>query len=719
MFISLQVKQISVSVKIIIYPVEKGYPVKNRAALQYYVASIVSLLVLISLNAGAHQLSCQDFYAGLSSKRKWLASQAARARDYIRNSSQEQAIGKILLEANQKAKDIVVPLESTDFTISIVDQGLASRTPVDVIMKNTQTGEQTVLLSSQNFAGAPVIKNFKNNNTTIPVFIQMSPKHDYLLVKMSAKGSIDEHTIVIIDLASKKIIQELELADSGAPVWISDSTFIYRERLANNPMYRVKIKEGIVSKSPYNSYDVGASKDQQWFYFHKSYARETIFANTVSGKTVSVFQLMIDEIVKTEKEPALLWIKTKGANGFKELVQVRPNGEKPVVKTIVAEGKMVIDSVSIEKDHIALSKYLGADRQMDFLDLDGNLLDRVMVPDCCALSFSAYDVTARTAKITLQSPVQKKMAWIYDFKTKEWLVEDLNKEFKPAQPIDIMMTVGGEKYITEYRDIVSKDGTVIPMRVTYRRGILFGGNAPTLLEGYGGFGLNSYFHPQYVRMTHEFIRAGGVHLAPALRGSYFFGRQWHNMGRAENKQNVVDDFIAAAEWAIHNGITRPKRLAISGASHGGFVVGAALTQRPELFGIAFPQYGPLAFHQKSELDPLMVKLQVYEYGDLLNDSQAKARALEISPLARIRPNKYPMVVLMEGQNDSRVNPEHSTRFFEKLTLNQLGKEKIFLYTLPNSGHWMTSINRQDFIGWRSSVTFWSSLFKYMDMNIVP
>lgn len=683
---------------------------------------LFAFLILVHSRSMARELSCREFY-GFDSQQAWLAYEAAIARDYARNSPQEKTIAKILLEANQKSKDLVTPLEGPGFTVSIIDQGLGRhnkedpRKAVQVIFTDSATQEKTVILSSLNYGGAPVIKTFRNNNTTIPVSIQLSPKRDILLVKMSAKGSIDEHTLVVIDIASKKIISEIEFADAGAPIWISSKTFVYRKRLENRPSFRVDIIKGKVAEEPIKIGGIRASTDQQWLYYSKSEPAETVLINVVSQKKTILPKLSIDEIFKTDVENGVLWIKTEGAAGFKELVRVKLRGDSYELKTLVPEGKMVLDDIEVEKDHLVVSKYLGANRQIDFLNLDGKILDQIKAPDCCAILYSKYDTTTRIAELTMQSPVHRRMVWKHDFKTKDWLQEQENKEYKTAKPEVAMMLVGNETFVTENKTVISKDGTEIPMRITYKEATVFDGNAPTLMEGYGGFASNNYFHPEYARMTHEFIRAGGVHLAPALRGSYYFGAKWHEMGRAQHKQNVIDDFIAAAEWAIQNKITRPKRLAISGASHGGFVVAAALVQRPDLFGIGFPQYGPLAFDQKPELDPLTVKLQVQEYGDLVGDIGAIANAQNISPARNLIPQDYPMIFLIEGRNDTRVNPEHSNRFYRKLKQNQLGSAKSYLYTLPNSGHWMTSIARQDLIGWRSTVTMWATLFKYMNMDV--
>jgi prolyl oligopeptidase PreP (S9A serine peptidase family) len=693
----------------------------NKSALS------VILMVGLQFNSYANaENSCRGFYLF---NRAWLSKQTAKVRAYVKNSQQEKDIEDILLKANQDPRDIAESLETERFTFRVVDQGLGSHTPVEVIMTDKATKKETVLLSSlklevlrlkENEKRAeygPVVKDYRNNNTVLPVDIQLSPLRDILLVKVSSAGSIDGHTLVVIDVKTKKIIQEINNVGSSDAVWISPTQFIFRTHETGLPTFLATVKDNKVTTEPNKLGRFNGSSDQQWVYF-RTHEEGLVLQSAVTGQKTRLPYMDIIEILTVEHDTQNVWIKSNGDEGFMALEKVTITPDETRIITVLPEGKTVMDRITVNKDSIQYTSYLGGDRWVTFTDLNGKQLAHVKAPDCCDIASAKYNADTQTINAILQSPVKRRMKWVYDVRTKEWALEDANKVKTNARPNDTMMIEAGERFVTRYDTYRSKDGTIIPIRITYKEGTEKNRNAPALMEVYGGFALNNYFHPSYERMTYEFIRAGGVHITPAVRGSYYYGETWHEQGRGLKKQNVVDDFIAAAEWAIASGITSAEFLAISGASHGGLLVGAAITQRPDLFGLAFPQYGAHAFHDKPTLDPISTPLQKQEYGDLISDPAAQSNARTISPVLRASRQAYPMTVVITGRRDSRVNPKHSYEFYDKLQQNQTGDQPIMLYTQNNSGHWMTSIPRQDFLGWRSRTVFWSVLFKFMKLDIV-
>ena len=655
---------------------------------------------------------------------EWVKEQRSRVVKYIRGTSQYRIIQGLIRHENQGERDTIDPLETPEFTIKIIDEGLASRKAVNVVLIRKGSDKKEILLSSLKMQGlpdAPTIAKYKNNNTVIPVEAQLSPLKDYLLVRVAAKGNIDVFTLVVIRLQDKKILKEIENVSTSETVWIKANKFSYAERELNRKRSVVQIDDqGQLKIEVKENLNIYGSDDQLWAY-EASSSGEYTFVRTVKAKTFKITPGKIKSVFSTSNDLETLWIKTEGRGGFNEILKVtitpNQNGKK-TFKKIVPESYMVIDEVKVKENYLVVSKYLGAKRIVEIRNLDGVLLNNLEIPSCCTYGSVKYNEQTQDIEMKLQSPVKRWTSWTYDTVTKEWFLSDKKNE-NLKQPNESMMNTAGEgEYLTEYKSYRSKDGTEIPIRITYKKGTIFNSNAPVLMEGYGGFASNNYFHPFYSFMTHEFIKAGGVHLAPAIRGSYFFGKKWHDQGRAENKQNVVDDVIAAAEWAIQAKVTQPKRIAISGDSHGGLLVGAAITQRPDLFGLAFPRFGPLAFHDKPTLDPLTTPYQVYEYGNLISDPAAQALAKKISPELNIDREEYPMTVVITGRNDSRVNPEHSYRFAEKLINNQAGDQPVYLYTNSNSGHWMGSIGRQDFLGWRTTSDYWAIIFDYFKLKIV-
>ena len=228
----------------------------------------------------------------------------------------------------------------------------------------------------------------------------------------------------------------------------------------------------------------------------------------------------------------------------------------------------------------------------------------------------------------------------------------------------------------------SKDGTKIPMYVVHRNGIKFNGNNPTLLTGYGGFRIS--MRPHFSPALLVWLERGGVYALPSIRGGGEFGEQWHKAGMLEKKQNVFDDFIAAAEWLIRQGYTNPEKLAISGASNGGLLVGAVEVQRPELFKAVIcrvPLLDMLRYHLFS-----VARYWISEYGCADNPEQFKC-LLAYSPYHNVRDGvRYPATLIVAGAKDARVDPMHARKMAARLQHATAGKGPILLSLRRKSGH---------------------------------
>jgi prolyl oligopeptidase len=219
-----------------------------------------------------------------------------------------------------------------------------------------------------------------------------------------------------------------------------------------------------------------------------------------------------------------------------------------------------------------------------------------------------------------------------------------------------------DKYETKQIFYKSKDGTKVPMFIVHRKGLNLDGNNPTQLYGYGGF--NVSLTPSFSVRTVAWLETGGVYAMPNLRGGGEYGIEWHNGGIKEKKQNVFDDFIAAAEWLIANGYTKPAKLGISGGSNGGLLVGACMTQRPDLFGATLPSVGVmdmLRFHKFT-----IGWAWTSDYGS--SDNAAEFPYLyAYSPLHHLREGvRYPATMITTADHDDRVVPAHSFKFAARL-----------------------------------------------------
>ena len=235
----------------------------------------------------------------------------------------------------------------------------------------------------------------------------------------------------------------------------------------------------------------------------------------------------------------------------------------------------------------------------------------------------------------------------------------------------------------------SKDGTRVPMFLVYRKGLKLDGTNPTLLYGYGGF--NVVQSPTFNAARLALLEQGFVYASANMRGGGEYGESWHKAGMKLKKQNVFDDFIAAADWLISNRYTRPDRLAIQGGSNGGLLVGAVINQRPELFGVAIPQVGVmdmLRFHKFT-----IGWNWIADYGSSDNPDEFKALHA-YSPLHNIRKGgKYPATLITTADHDDRVVPAHSFKYAATLQELAAKDEPLLIRIDTKSGHGASSLEK--------------------------
>jgi prolyl oligopeptidase len=239
-----------------------------------------------------------------------------------------------------------------------------------------------------------------------------------------------------------------------------------------------------------------------------------------------------------------------------------------------------------------------------------------------------------------------------------------------------------DDYTTERVFYKSKDGTQVPMIISHKKGLERHGGLPTLLYAYGGFNIS--ITPTFTPANLAWMELGGVYAVPNLRGGGEYGRDWHEAGMLDKKQNVFDDFIAAAEYLIEHKITNPSKLAIQGRSNGGLLVGATMAQRPELFAVALPGVGVmdmLRFHKFT-----IGWAWVNEFGSSEDPVQFKS-LLAYSPLHNIKPGRrYPATLITTADHDDRVVPGHSFKFAARLQACQSGTKPTLIRVETSAGH---------------------------------
>lgn len=258
----------------------------------------------------------------------------------------------------------------------------------------------------------------------------------------------------------------------------------------------------------------------------------------------------------------------------------------------------------------------------------------------------------------------------------------------------------------------SKDGTKIPMIISYKKGITLDGSNPTILYGYGGFNISLY--PGFSVTRAAWMELGGVYAVANLRGGGEYGKKWHDAGIKMNKQNVFDDFIAAAEWLKENKYTDTQHLALQGGSNGGLLVGATITQRPDLAGVAFPAVGVLDMLRYNQFTAGAG--WAYDYGTAQDGPEMFEYLKSYSPLHNIKEGvSYPATLVTTGDHDDRVVPAHSFKFAAQLQANQAGNAPTLIRIETDAGHGAGKSTEQQIQEWTDIYGFGLYNMGYADL----
>ncbi len=340
-------------------------------------------------------------------------------------------------------------------------------------------------------------------------------------------------------------------------------------------------------------------------------------------------------------------------------------------KELVPQADETLESVSVVGDHF-LARYLkDAATQVKVFALDGKFVRSVEFPGLgTATGFNGK----RDDKETFYSFTSfNRPATIYRYEVASGKSEVYKEPKLAFDPDD---------YVTKQVFYKSKDGTRVPMFLSHKKGLKPSADTPTLLYGYGGF--NIALTPAFSPATLAWMEMGGVYAVPNLRGGGEYGEDWHQGGTKLKKQNVFDDFLGAAEWLIENKITSTPKLAIAGGSNGGLLVGACITQRPELFGAALPAVGVmdmLRFHKFT-----IGWAWVDDYGSA-DDAEQFQSIYAYSPLHNIKPGTcYPPTLVTTADHDDRVVPAHSFKFAAALQAAQSCDNPVLIRIETRAGH---------------------------------
>jgi prolyl oligopeptidase len=340
-------------------------------------------------------------------------------------------------------------------------------------------------------------------------------------------------------------------------------------------------------------------------------------------------------------------------------------------KEAVPAGKYAIQSVSTIGGRLFVRYLEDVLPHIRIFDPQGKALGEISLPSIGSAGAPRGEWEKNEAFFTFASYTTPTTIYRYDVAkgTKEiWAKENV--------------PIAGDAFEVKQVKYASKDGTQIPMFLVHRKGIKLDGSNPALLTGYGGFNLSET--PTFSARAALWVENGGVYALPNLRGGGEFGEEWHKAGMLSKKQNVFDDFIGAAEWLIKNGYTSPSKLAISGGSNGGLLVGAALTQRPDLFAAvvcSYPLLDMVRYHKF-----LVAGYWVPEYGSADKPDQFPF-IYAYSPYHHVKAGtKYPAVLFITGDSDTRVAPLHARKMAALLQASTGSDKPVLLHYDTKAGH---------------------------------
>jgi prolyl oligopeptidase len=519
-----------------------------------------------------------------------------------------------------------------------------------------------------------------------------------LAVSLSVKGS-EDGTLGILDLETgtwlpERIPRVFGGTAGGHVAWLPDGASFYYTR------YPARGERPDADLGAYQQvwlHTLGTPVAQDRYVFGKQLSRiaETKFVSSVDGTR------MLAQVLNGDGGEASFWLRgadgsfrpltrdadgvvqaTFGLDGAIYLLSIKgaPKGRvlrlAPDARTlaratvVVPEGAGRIERMLATRNRLYVAALVGGPSELRAYDLATGAGELVPTPPVSAVGLlERVDPATDEVLVSVVSYLEPRTVF-------RWAPG------KPAvrSPLSTPSPVDFSGYEVERVTAPSKDGTPVPMTVIHKKGLVRDGTAPVLLTGYGGYGIS--LTPQFSAGRIAWLEQGGAYAIANLRGGAELGEAWHDAGKLTHKQNVFDDFLGCAEWLIAQKLTSPAHLAIEGGSNGGLLMGAALTQRPELFAAVVSHVGIY--------DMLRVErsangaFNVTEFGTVKDPAQFKA-LYAYSPYHRVRDGvAYPPLLLMTGDNDPRVEPMQSRKFAARLLA--AGAKDVLLYTNADAGH---------------------------------
>ena len=568
--------------------------------------------------------------------------------------------------------------------------------------KNDGLQNQSVWFTQKGLTGKPEVfidpNKLSEDGTVSLGGINFSLNGKYAAYTIQKSGS-DWQEGYIMDVGTTKLLRDkLTWLKFTGFSWKGDEGFYYsrfpepkgedqlKGKNTNQQVYYHKVgteqsEDKLVYEDkdhPLRSAGVGLTEDERFLILGTSEGTSggEIWTWDTKDPSQTKFSLLIpgfatDPNVIDNVGDKLLVQTNDGAPNFKVVLIDPKDPGRENWKVIIPEQKEALQTVSTGGGYLFASYLKDASTKVYQYTYDGKLIREIKLPGIGTAGGFGTERKHDHFFYTYTSFNYPPTIFKYDIKTgQSTLFRKTEVKFKP------------EDYEVKQVFVTSKDGTRVPMFLTYKKGIVLNGNNPTLMYGYGGF--NIPITPNFSPSIVFFLEQGGVYASVCMRGGSEYGEDWHKGGMLDKKQNVFDDFISSGEWLINNKYTNSSKLAIQGGSNGGLLIGACMTQRPDLFKVAVPQVGVmdmLRYHKFTIGYAWSV-----EYGSSDNPGQFKY-LYKYSPLHNLKPGvKYPATFITTADHDDRVVPAHSFKFAATLQADNTSDNPTLIRVETKAGH---------------------------------
>ncbi|EGQ7687786.1 TPA: S9 family peptidase [Vibrio parahaemolyticus] len=612
---------------------------------------------------------------------QWVSGQNSVTFDFLGQIPYRQQI-RDLVANSQNYEKYSQPFVRGDYTYFYKNDGLQNQS---VLYRRKGEGEAEVFLDPNTFS--------EEGTTSLG---EVSFSKDYRLVAYSiSEGGSDWRKIFVIDTETKEQLEpEIVDAKFTSISWLGSKGFYYSS-------YDKPQGSELSARTEHHKlyyHELGTSQSEDKVIFGEQGAQ---IHRYVSGTTTTDDRFLIISGAESTSGNRLFYIDLQSDSQAIVTLRDTTQGDTYLIdsqdETLLLytnldapNGKVVsyntqteqwADVIAEQEQPLEISKgggYLFATYMVDVLSkvqqftYQGEWIRDVELPG----EGTAYGLAGKKEETTLYYTFTNYVTppTIFSFDVESG-ASTLYQESKA--PFD------RNEYESKQVFYTSKDGTQVPMIISYKKGISLDGSAPTMLYGYGGFNIS--LTPMFSGNVANWLELGGIYAVANMRGGGEYGKAWHNAGTQQQKQNVFDDFIAAAEYLIENDYTSSERLAIRGGSNGGLLVGACMTQRPELFKVALPAVGVLdmlRYHTFTSGEGWK-----YDYGTSEQSEAMFRYLLGYSPVHNVKEGvQYPATLVTTADHDDRVVPAHSYKFIAELQDKQQGKNPVLIRIDVNAGH---------------------------------